>query len=126
MVGLIDGDDPPIPDPPARSDRQRHRQFLCAWVELWGTVVITQSPDFQKQVTVQAVTAEESVLHERTFALRLLHAAGRDEVWLDDRRLLYLPSARNPRKVGFRLYVTGVTVDTRVTFSKLDPTQVPQ
>jgi hypothetical protein len=64
------------------------------------------------------------VLNHRQFTLRLIHAAGRDEVWIDQRRLVYLPAARNPRKIGFRLYATGITVETRVGFSKLDPKQV--
>jgi hypothetical protein len=123
MVGLIDGDEAPVPDRNGQ-DSNRHQAFLSAWVEVWGMGIVDQRGDTDRGTIVQAVNVGESVLNHRQFTLRLIHAAGRDEVWIDQRRLVYLPAMRNPRKIGFRLYATGITVETRVGFSKLDPKQL--
>ena len=122
-VGLIDGDEAPVADRNGNpSDTQR--QFLSAWAEVWGLGLVHQSRDANHEGIEQVVNVGEAVLNHRQFTLRLIHSAGRDEVWIDQRRLVYLPAMRNPRKIGFRLYATGVTVETRVGFSKLDPKQV--
>jgi len=120
MVSLIDGDQSTVPDRDGDA-ANRHRAFLSAWVEGWGMSLVEQAADDGHGVIVAASDAGEAVSNNRQFTFRLVHAAGREEVWLDHRRLVYLPAASNPRKIGFRLYATGVNVETRTNFSKLDP-----
>jgi hypothetical protein len=73
---------------------------------------------------VQQISVEEAIAGNRRFRLRLLHAAGRDEVWIDRRRLVYLPSTENPKKIGFHFGAVGVKADLHMSFYKLDPGQV--
>jgi hypothetical protein len=72
----------------------------------------------------QRLSVDEAIAGNRRFRLRLLHAAGRDEVWIDRRRLLYLPSTENPKKIGFHFGAVGVKADLHMSFYKLDPGQV--
>lgn len=76
-------------------------------------------------VTVQRTQITVEMAGNRQFKLRLLHAAGRDEVWIDQQRLLYLPACEQPKRVGFHFGTVGVKADLRVSFYKLDPLQVP-
>jgi hypothetical protein len=68
------------------------------------------------------------VLHETTggrkFTLRFIHCRGRDELWIDRRRLIYLPTTDGAQKVGFMLAVVGVTAEVRVDFARLNPMDV--
>lgn len=58
----------------------------------------------------------------RRFTLRLIHARGREEVWINQRRLLYVPALERPKRVGFAIGAQGMDIDVHVEFFKLDPT----
>jgi hypothetical protein len=76
-------------------------------------------------VLVQRVSVAEEIANNRQFKLRLLHAAGREEVWIDRRRLLYLPACEKPKRIGFHFRTVGAKADLRVSFYKLDPRLAP-
>src|SRR5205085_11165949 len=58
---------------------------------------------------------------DKPFTLKLRHFAGRQEVWLDKRRLLCLPAARRPERVGFSIYNAGSDSTVKVEFNAMSP-----
>ncbi len=63
----------------------------------------------------------DDIAANRRFTLRLIHARGREEVWINQRRLLYVPASERPKRVGFALADRGMDINTHVEFYKLDP-----
>lgn len=115
-IGLINCDDPQN----ANLNRiARQGGLLSIHIEPWGACFIKQGTN--DGVPVQILSVAEEVADGKQFTLRLLHASGRDELWINRRRLLYLPSAESPQKIGFYMRCIGTTAEVRVDFTKLDP-----
>jgi hypothetical protein len=122
VVSLADCDEAAgVVDPLAR---RRNPLFLTVSINPQGLCRIEMNRSGLVRVT--SIPVAEEIGDRRQFTLKLLHAGGREEVWIDRRRLLYLPAARQPKKVGFQLNVVGTTASVRADFSKLDPQQVPE
>ena len=122
VVSLADCDEPVgVVDPLAR---RRNPLFLTVSINPQGLCRIEMNKSGIMRVA--SVPVAEEIADRRQFTLKLLHAGGREEVWIDRRRLVYLPAAREPKKVGFQLNVVGTTASVRADFSKLDPGQVPE
>jgi hypothetical protein len=88
----------------------------------WGPCIITAHSN--DGLAPQRVSVEDSIANKRRFKLRRLHSGGRDEKWIDQRRLLYLPSTENPKKIGFHIGAVGVQGDVHLSFYPLDPRPV--
>ena len=95
-------------------------KMLFVDIEPWGSLRCMQA--MRSESPLQQLSVAEELAGGRQCTLRLIHTAARDEVWIDKRRLLYLPAADHPKKVGFFLQVIGVNADLKVEFAKLDPT----
>jgi hypothetical protein len=73
---------------------------------------------------LQQVWLADEVANDRQFTLRLIHTAHRDEVWVDRRRVFYVPSLDHPKMTGFILEPVSINAEIKVDFTRLDPTQV--
>ena len=106
----------------AKNGYKHHRTsdgMLSVTIESTGACLIRQGSE-RPVILTRAEVADETG-QNRQFTLRLLHARGREEVWINQRRLLYVPSVERPSRIGFSLGVQGVDYDAHMEFDKLDP-----
>ena len=95
--------------------------MLSAHIRGHGRINIFQGTD--ERVEVQTIDARQELRNRQWATLRLIHAAGRDEVWLNQQRLLYLPAVDQPRKLGIHLGAIGMSARVETRFWKLNPPQ---
>jgi hypothetical protein len=113
-VGLVDCDDP---NHATLDGQPRRGSMLTATFFLPADLRITQGSD--QQVLLQDLYVGEEIANNREFTLHLYHAAGREEVWLNHRRLLYVPAPEHPSKVGFYVGDVGTTFESHVDFTRI-------
>ena len=83
-----------------------------------GTITVFQGAG--NPIRVQAFDGRMSAAHRQSITLRLIHAGGRDEVWLNQQRILHLPSLDRPRNLGIHLGVSGMSIDLDTRVWKLN------
>lgn len=119
-IALVNCDDPEYT---AKGLGTAMERMLDMQIDTSGTCLIRLKS--RDRVLVQRVSVAEEIANNRQFKLRLLHAAGREEIWIDRRRLLYLPASEQPKRIGFHFGTVGVKAELRVSFYKLDPRLAP-
>ena len=114
LLTLLNSDDP------SKLKLQRNTTHLLT-VEIMlsdGRCTVTQGPF--RGIAVQNVDVHDLFDGEREFVFRLLHGGGYDEVWLNERRLVLLPSIEQPERVGFDMMVRGLKTKVQVAYSKVN------
>ena len=107
-------------DPNHWADSHVHTEgMLTAIVDSNGFCRVMQGT--RECTLLTRVQVNDDIAANRRFTLRLIHARGREEVWLNQRRLLYVPASERPKRVGFALADQGMDIDAHVEFYKLDP-----
>ncbi len=75
----------------------------------------------EEGATVGLIDLRDETTNEKTFVFRVLHAGGRDEVWINTRRIYYAPSAERPKRIGFHLGAVGMRGELKIEFYKIGP-----
>ena len=94
-------------------------RMVTATVESPGLLTVKEGQ--KPEPPIQLINVLGEIGENRPFTLRLIRALGRDEVWLNQRRVLYLPAAEHPKRIGFQIFAIGADAEVRVQFNKLDP-----
>ena len=93
--------------------------MLCVAIHDTGRIAVIQGAERSR--SVQKVDARLDTANRQSMTIRLIHADGRDEVWLNKQRILYLPSLDRPRNLGVHFAAVGMTGDLDVRMWKLNP-----
>ena len=113
-VGLVNCDQPEYPK---MALAPVNGGMLSIVLDPGGTCSVIQGTE--DHAKVQELPASEELSDFRPFTVRLIHALNRNEVWINQRRLLYLPSTENPKNIGFHVGVVGVESELNFEFSKM-------
>lgn len=115
-VGLFDCNDP---QPARLVESGMPGGFLGISIEDDGAAELFHGPG----LTLTSIDVSREIANNREATLRIVQCAGRQEVFLNDRRLLYLPAANEPEITGVYIKTVGLTANvTAAQFSKLLPT----
>jgi hypothetical protein len=104
---------------PDRFTAQNHPAILIVMIYLPGEIWAEHVTPFVPLVN-NIVPVESDVRRASGFTLRLLHVRGREEVWINQRRVFYLPAESNPSRVGFLFGASGLTADAQVRFDRIE------
>ena len=95
--------------------------MLAVGIHDFGKIEVYQGAE--RRSVVQSIDGRLDSANRQSMTVRLIHAGGRDEVWLNQQRILYLPSLDQPRKVGIHLTTIGLSIDLDTRAWKLNPPQ---
>ena len=95
--------------------------MLAVGIHDFGKIEVYQGAE--RRSVVQSIDGRLDSANRQSMTVRLIHAGGRDEVWLNQQRILYLPSLDQPRKLGIHLTTVGLSIDLDTRVWKLNPPQ---